>query len=421
MARQKFITILVFLSFTLAVEAQATQGKTKHYSDLVESTPLKVSVKNQQIGQLSKQTKEIEDDEWQQIYLNRFSITDRFSMTDSEVEKKLSIVLLKRENEINRLQMAQQDATSKNQRTILVFSMGTLGVVLLLIIQLLVNLHNKKRLNNQLKAQNDVINAMNDNLERLVRERTEKLEKTLHDLYLSKQTLTQFSYSISHNLRGPVARIMGLSMLYNQNNPADPKNTEIMKHMHTSIQGLEEVVNDLTKIIEMDYKRIPYQKVELAEELNLVLQSLSTEIEQSNAAIKSEFKSESVISVKAYINSILYNLISNAIKYRSERSLIIHIESFVKEGVFYLIVSDNGLGIDLSYDGGRKIFEFYQRGYTHVKGKGLGLYLVKTQAQSLGGEIAVESELNIGTKFIIALPLDAKIAEAKRDASQKLF
>jgi hypothetical protein len=103
------------------------------------------------------------------------------------------------------------------------------------------------------------------------------------------------------------------------------------------------------------------------------------------------------------VHSILYNLLNNAIKYRSpERKPVITITSQQSEHYFILEIADNGLGIDLKQNGDN-LFKLYKRFHFHTEGKGLGLYLVKLQVEALGGYIKVDSEINRFTRFTIYL------------------
>jgi hypothetical protein len=108
--------------------------------------------------------------------------------------------------------------------------------------------------------------------------------------------------------------------------------------------------------------------------------------------------------MKPMVNSILYNLISNAIKYRSrDRNAVIKVSS-VKEGSSVKIsVTDNGLGLDIDKFK-EKLFGLYKRFHSHVDGKGLGLFLVKLQTESLGGKVHIESVLGSGTTIDIFIP-----------------
>jgi len=98
-----------------------------------------------------------------------------------------------------------------------------------------------------------------------------------------------------------------------------------------------------------------------------------------------------VYAIKAYVNSILYNLISNAIKYKNpDRKLVVTIRSYQDDDLLYLEVEDNGIGIDLE-NHQHKIFGIYKRFHATIEGKGLGLHIVKLQVEAMGGKIEVSS------------------------------
>jgi len=105
--------------------------------------------------------------------------------------------------------------------------------------------------------------------------------------------------------------------------------------------------------------------------------------------------------VPAYLESILLNFTSNALKYRNPNvPLVITIESDIEVGKPILQVSDNGLGIDLiKY--GEQIFGMYKTFHGNPNARGIGLFMTKNQVESLGGKISVESEPNKGTAFKI--------------------
>jgi signal transduction histidine kinase len=147
-----------------------------------------------------------------------------------------------------------------------------------------------------------------------------------------------------------------------------------------------------------------FSQVNLEEELSNIKGNLQTEIQQNEAIIQNNFDSVATLfSIKPYIHSILFNLISNAIKYRDPARppvIRIHTEKLTDNRVL-LSVADNGLGIDMLYVD--KVFQLYKRFHFHVEGRGIGLFLVKTQVDSLGGKIEIESEVNKGTTINIYL------------------
>jgi signal transduction histidine kinase len=142
--------------------------------------------------------------------------------------------------------------------------------------------------------------------------------------------------------------------------------------------------------------------VSLKEVFENVFSQLSFQIELHKPIIKLKFdKVPELITNKAYIESILLNLLTNSIKYKSEnRKLKISIIAEQIEQKTILTFKDNGIGIDLERNRD-KVFGLYQRFHNYPDSKGLGLYLVKSQVETMGGTISIESEVNKGTTFTI--------------------
>ena len=122
----------------------------------------------------------------------------------------------------------------------------------------------------------------------------------------------------------------------------------------------------------------------------------------AEASVTFDFNEASVVKYfKPYLESIFQNLLTNAIKYRSsDRKPAIHFKSVVLGQHLELHVTDNGQGIDLQKFGG-KLFGLHKTFHEHREARGVGLFLVKTQIEALGGSIRVMSEVNKGTTFII--------------------
>jgi signal transduction histidine kinase len=251
------------------------------------------------------------------------------------------------------------------------------------------------------------IEHLNVSLEKKITERTQELQHTIKDLSHQYQTLEQFSYIISHNIRSPIARIQGLLNIYNKKNLQDPLNQEVWGYLEQATRDLDNTIKDLTQVIAIrnSFDKT-LEKIYLTDILQIILASLQHEIENANAQISVDIlRANELFSVKTYIQSVVYNLISNAIKYRyARRPLHIEIKSENVGDLICFSVQDNGVGIDMENTDKYKIFGMYQRMHTHVEGKGLGLYLVKTQIEALGGNVEVESELNVGTIFKVYLP-----------------
>lgn len=271
-----------------------------------------------------------------------------------------------------------------------------------------------KEANRLISEQQEKLVKSNEVLEERVKETNADLIKTNDELVRHNNELRQFSYTVSHNLRGPVARLLGLTDLFSK--PISAEEREIIAQMiRKSGYELDEVLRDLSLII--DIRNDLYQvreKISFEEEYQKTRSILGDQIHPTYKIEVDFDKAPFVFSLRAMIQSILYNLLSNAIKYRNpEKELQISIKTVSSENNIILSVTDNGLGFNL--EGQREnLFKLYRRFHTHVDGKGLGLYLVKTQVDTLGGKIEIETEINRGTTFTVTLP-------TPHDVSKQIF
>lgn len=234
-----------------------------------------------------------------------------------------------------------------------------------------------------------------------------KLEKEkehlIRELTQNNKDLKQFSYITSHNLRSPLSNLTGLLNLIEDIPIENEELKEILNGFNKSTHLLNETINDLVKVIIIkDNPSIQKEEVLLNEVFENVFSQLSFQIELHKPIIKLNFEKVAVLNInKAYIESILLNLLTNSIKYRSEdRKLKITISANQIEDSIILSFKDNGIGIDLERNKD-KVFGLYQRFHNYPDSKGLGLYLVKSQVETMGGTISIDSEVNKGTSFTL--------------------
>lgn len=250
-----------------------------------------------------------------------------------------------------------------------------------------------------IEDQNRDIQLKNEQLEMEIENRTQELQNTNRELVLHNNQLEQFAFIAAHNLRAPLARILGLANVVDLSRTAEDKDIALKK-LVTSTQDLDHVIRDLNLILNIQKHTSNLVTVELMPAFTRVIKMLEKEIDDTKASITKDFsQADKVYAVAPYVESILYNLISNAIKYRDPlRPPVITLKTSLSQDFVCLTVSDNGLGINLGkYK--QNMFTLYKRFHTHMEGKGLGLYLVKTQILALGGKIDVESEIDKGTTF----------------------
>ncbi|MCV9930102.1 PAS domain-containing protein [Flavobacterium sp. LS1R49] len=256
-----------------------------------------------------------------------------------------------------------------------------------------------------------IFNAENDishwiSIQRDITEE-KKLEKEkehlIRELTQNNKDLKQFSYITSHNLRAPLSNLTGLLNLIEDIPIENEELKEILNGFNKSTHLLNETINDLVKVIIIkDNPSIQKEEVLLNEVFENVFNQLSFQIELHKPIIKLKFEKVTVLNInKAYIESILLNLLTNSIKYKSEdRKLKITISADQLEDSVILVFKDNGIGIDLERNRD-KVFGLYQRFHNYPDSKGLGLYLVKSQVETMGGTISIDSEVNKGTSFTL--------------------
>lgn len=257
----------------------------------------------------------------------------------------------------------------------------------------------------KLEEANSLINQFNTQLQQLVEEKSKNLYLANEELVKHNNELRQFSYTVSHNLRGPVARLLGLSKLFDIENSEEGK-TQIVNYIQQSTQDLDVILKDLSMIIDIRNELYTIrEKILFEDEWKKVCGSLIDEIKPNYSIVVDFSKATHVFAIRPMLHSILYNLLSNAIKYQSpDRALRIVVQSYIgDDDQTYLEVKDNGLGLDLSRQR-ENVFKLYRRFHSHIGGKGLGLFIVKTQVEIMDGKIEIESELNKGTLFRIKLP-----------------
>lgn len=230
----------------------------------------------------------------------------------------------------------------------------------------------------------------------------------LKQLQMKNKDLRQFTYILSHNLRSHIAKIRGLVFLINTLEDNKEENNAFLKIITEEVTGLDNVIKDLNQILSVqDTGNKVLEFVDFDMLLKQIKQVLSDDIEESDALITSDFSAfAGLLTIRSYCYSIVYNLLSNAIKYRSpDRQPVIHFAATSDNLFVCLSVKDNGMGIDLKKNG-EKIFSLYKRFHGNkIPGKGMGLNLVKVQAESLGGRVELESIMNRGSQFKIYLPI----------------
>jgi PAS domain S-box-containing protein len=221
--------------------------------------------------------------------------------------------------------------------------------------------------------------------------------------------LDNFIYTASHDLKAPITNIEGLLNLLKKTLPvavrSDDLVASVLTRMHGSVERFTRTIAHLTDVTKLQTEFAqPAVTLLLADVVEGVRQDLLPLLTEASAQLAVDVDScQSKVFSEKNLRSILYNLLSNALKYRHpDRVLAIRVACTTEGNDLILIVQDNGLGVSELQQ--KHLFQLFQRLHTHVEGSGLGLYMVKKIVENAGGTIAVQSQVNVGTTFTIRFP-----------------
>ncbi len=238
----------------------------------------------------------------------------------------------------------------------------------------------------------------NIELKKLVALRTKEITQ-------KNKKLEQFAYAVSHDLKNPVINIIGLVEILEQMNVIKedhPK--QVFEMLGTSSRQLDRLVKGLVELLKVKREEQNSTENSIDEIFKQVKQAISLQITKSNAEITEDFSQVSFIRFNhSYLYSIVYNLTSNAVKYRDpSRPLKITVSTFNENEYVVFQIQDNGLGMDLNHSDGQ-LFKMFHRFHDHVEGTGVGLHMINEMVESSGGFINVESKVGEGSLFKIYL------------------
>ena len=238
---------------------------------------------------------------------------------------------------------------------------------------------------NELQTTNDQISEINMRLE------------------TRNKQLSEFNYLVSHNLRAPVTSMSVIMEIIKKEK--DPKNiVPLLPKLEKITTSIIELTNDIGEYVSLlDEKEIKLEEINLEKLIHQVKNEFSEMfLENSNFKVRLQLDAwNHVLFSKFYLQSILQNFISNAIKYRkNDANSFIQFKTQMENDTKILYIRDNGTGIDLNKHGDN-IFKLYKRFHRNISGKGIGLFLIKSQLEALNATITVDSKVGEGTTFKI--------------------
>jgi signal transduction histidine kinase len=253
----------------------------------------------------------------------------------------------------------------------------------------------------ELAAVNEELRAANEE----IRSSNEELGLTNGQLTRLNSDLENFVYTASHDLKSPIANLEGFQrvLLGRLSGRITEQEQQMLLFMQQATHKLNQTINDLTEIARIQSEAGEQEHLSFRQMLLEVRQDIASLIEQSAARIEVELAVELVVLPRKHLRSILYNLLSNALKYRSpDRESWVRVTTRQQGNLVVLSVEDNGLGLDESQQS--RLFQLFKRMHVHVEGTGVGLYMVKRMVESNAGRIGVESQPGVGSTFRVYFP-----------------
>lgn len=264
----------------------------------------------------------------------------------------------------------------------------------------LLETQNKKIIEAQsnIELANERLRGINENLEKIVAERTEELSKT-------NEELDTFIYRASHDLKGPIARILGLVQL-GHIETQDDQAIQYFKRLLTNVQEMDFVLDKLLMINYLNKGVRRYSRVTFSDIWNCVDQALNHLIAYHKVELSVDIMYDKpFFSDQELLTVILQNLVENAIIFHDPdlaKPPCIRVQLASEGNQFIIAVEDNGIGIPSEYH--EKIYNMFFRASELSKGSGLGLYITHKAVQALDGDICVQSQIGKYTRFSIDLP-----------------
>ncbi|WP_405413512.1 PAS domain-containing protein [Maribacter sp. Asnod1-A12] len=235
-----------------------------------------------------------------------------------------------------------------------------------------------------------------------LKEKEKELRNIINIASVQNKKLLNFAHIVSHNLRSHSANF---SMLLNflESEKDEDEKSKIMEMLTTASNSLLETLDNLNEVVSINTNtNIEIKEINLNEKATIANNNLSAFLSNHNTILENNIpKNFNVKSVPTYLENILTNFITNAVKYRDSKKDSHVILSAEKKGDYSILtIADNGLGIDLKKYG-KKLFGMYKTFHDHKDARGIGLYLTKNQIDAMNGKVEVKSKVGKGTEFKI--------------------
>jgi len=294
------------------------------------------------------------------------------------------------------------------------FATNILGLVLSLIIFFAIY-----RSSHRVSALYAQVEQANSELESKVEERTYALQQYSEELQRSNRELEEFAFVASHDLQEPLRKIraFGDRLLKKYSEPLGDNGADYITRMHGASERMSHLIDDLLSFSRVTTQQKPFAPVALSAVMTRVLEDLEYAIDDAGAVVEVDALPE-IEADKTQISQVFLNLLGNSLKFRRPDVtpvIKVYCEPPQADDVpqedgaedrdwVRLIFSDNGIGFDTQYND--RVFNLFQRlhGRGEYTGTGIGLALCRKIIERHGGSIIAESEIGVGSKFIITMP-----------------
>ncbi len=243
----------------------------------------------------------------------------------------------------------------------------------------------------------------------LIKKNENELRALLEITQSQNERLKNFAHIVAHNLRSHSGSIASLIDILGEEAPGIAANT-FYKHLQSAAANLIETIENLTEVVRINLmSEEKTADVFLRHQAERAIDTVSIAAEKSNVEIINNIPPETVIKIiPAYMDSIMMNFITNAVKYSDPgKKSFIKIDCRKEGDYFVLTFEDNGLGMDLAKYG-HQLFGMYKTFHKHKDSRGVGLFITKNQIEAMNGKIEVDSVPGEGTTFRIYLPAEQK-------------
>ncbi|HEY9045692.1 MAG TPA: HAMP domain-containing sensor histidine kinase [Ohtaekwangia sp.] len=328
-------------------------------------------------------------------------------------QKQTEIELLTKNNEV-------QQERIRNQRTIFIATLVGLILLVVLVINLVYNYRRQRNIarlirqqrdeievkNVELEAQstklqenNQYIQALNEQLEQKVAERT-------HELEVTNKELDTFLYRSSHDMRRPITTLLGLDQVARHVINDSQTNLLFDKVVETA-RNMDSMLFKMQMMYELNKTDLALEPININQLINETTHYFKGEFDRHNIKHHLSLPHDlTILSNIALLQIIFRNLIENSILFRKTQpgaTPFVDVNATKADGAIEIVIADNGIGVEEKYQ--PRLFDLYFRASQASKGNGLGLYLVKKAVTKLNGEIQLISDYGVGTTVTMKLPI----------------